>query len=168
MDKRTVRDLAPAVRVLARGNWRDAADRVVLGYDERFLRRRRLVTAGGAGFMVDLSDTVNLAGGEAFGLADGTCIEVVAAREAVMVVRGDLPRLAWHIGNRHTPAQIEPDRLLIRADPVLEGMLTGLGARVTKAMEPFSPETGAYGMGRTMGHHHGDGAPGTDPWGTDA
>lgn len=154
MDKRAVGDLAPATRIMVVGAWRDAVDRVVLGYDERFLRRKRLVTAGGAGFMVDLPDTVNLAGGEAFGLADGTCIEVVAAREAVLVVRGDLARLAWHIGNRHTPAQIEGDRLLIRADPVLEGMLAGLGASVTKAMEPFAPETGSYGMGRTMGHDH--------------
>lgn len=153
--KRTVSDLDPATRILPRGAWRDAVDRVVLGYDERFLRRKRLVTAGGRGFMVDLPDTANLAGGEAFGLADGTCIEVVAAREPVLIVRGDLARLAWHIGNRHTPCQIEADRLLIRADPVLEGMLSGLGAKVAKAMEPFSPETGAYGMGRTMGHDHG-------------
>jgi urease accessory protein len=66
-----------------------------------------------------------------------------------------LPRLAWHIGNRHTPCQIAADHLLIRADHVLEGMLRGLGAGVTPTMAAFAPEGGAYGHGRTMGHDHG-------------
>ncbi len=46
-------------------------------------------------------------------------------------------------------------RLLIREDHVLEAMLAHLGARVSRAIEPFTPEGGAYGMGRTMGHEHG-------------
>lgn len=164
MAERATGDLAPAVAVLAAGSWGDeAADRVLLGYEERFLRRRRLATEGGRAFLVDLPETVNLRGGEAFRLADGTRVAVVAAPEPVLVVTGDLARLAWHIGNRHTPAQIEPDRLLIRADPVLEGMLAGLGARVTRSMEPFRPETGAYGTGRTMGHDHAGHAHGPGP-----
>ena len=68
-----------------------------------------------------------------------------------------LMRLAWHIGNRHTPCQIEAGRLLIREDHVLEAMLRQLGATVTKVREPFTPEGGAYGHGRTMGHDHGHG-----------
>ena len=68
-----------------------------------------------------------------------------------------LVELAWHIGNRHTPCQIEGGRLLIRRDHVMETMLRGLGASVSHACEPFTPEGGAYGHGRTMGHDHGDG-----------
>ena len=67
----------------------------------------------------------------------------------------DLHRLAWHIGNRHTPCQIEPTRLLIRRDHVLEAMLAQLGAKVAYVTEAFKPEGGAYGTGRTMGHSHG-------------
>ena len=142
--------------IAARGEWRDAIDHVALDYEGRFLRRKRLVAASGAGFLVDLPEVTNLVGGEAFVLSDGRCIEVRPAREPVLVVRGpSLPRLAWHIGNRHTPCQIEADRLVIRADHVLEGMLKGLGAQVSAAMETFQPEGGAYGMGRTMGHEHG-------------
>ena len=81
-------------------------------------------------------------------------MEVAAAAEAVLVVKGDITRLAWHLGNRHTPCQIEADRLVIRADHVLADMLRGLGATVTPAEAPFTPEGGAYGMGRTMGHAH--------------
>ena len=95
--------------------------------------------------------------GDAFALSDGRSIVVRAAAEPVLVITGDLPRLAWHIGNRHTPCRIEPDRLIIRQDHVLEAMLRQLGADPQPALLPFSPEGGAYGHGRTFGHDHGHG-----------
>ncbi|NBB98687.1 MAG: urease accessory protein UreE, partial [Alphaproteobacteria bacterium] len=55
----------------------------------------------------------------------------------------------------HTPCQIAADCLVIRQDHVLEAMLAKLGADVTPDTRPFTPEGGAYGMGRTMGHSHG-------------
>jgi urease accessory protein len=146
----------PVAQTLHRaGQWpRLATARVVLGYEDRFLRRKRLVTAAGDSFMVDLAETTNLLAGDAFELSDGRLVEIAAASEPVLVIRGDLVRLAWHIGNRHTPCQIEADRLVIRADHVLADMLRGLGATVTEAHAPFTPEGGAYGSGRTMGHAH--------------
>lgn len=134
---------------------RKPVDQVVLGYDERFLRRKRLMTTAERGVMIDLAETISTEAGDCFELMDGRLIEIVAAAEPVLIVRGDLPRLAWHIGNRHTPCQIEHDRLVIRDDHVLKAMLVQLGATVTHAMEPFTPEGGAYGHGRTMGHDHG-------------
>lgn len=152
-------DLPPA-RAILRGPRppQTPHDVVVLDYDARLLRRKRLETAHGQGFLVDLAETVSLNQGDCFQLDDGRLIEVIAAEEPLVQVQGDLPRLAWHIGNRHTPCQIEPDRLLIRQDHVLEAMLAGLGARLTRRMEPFLPEGGAYGHGRTMGHDHGPAA----------
>ena len=145
----------PSARTIRRsGAWTGAHDCVVLSYDERFLRRKRLTTVHDEAFLVDLPETLSLDHGDAFELADGRLLEVIAAEEDVLVITGDLPRLAWHIGNRHTPCQIERDRLVIRQDHVLEAMLRGLGATVTHAMEPFTPEGGAYGHGRTMGHSH--------------
>lgn len=146
----------PLAQILHRsGQWpRLAMARVVLGYDERFLRRKRLITASGDAFMVNLEETTNVLAGDAFELTDGRLVEIAAAAEAVLIVTGDLTRLAWHIGNRHTPCQIEADRLVIRADHVLADMLRGLGAVVTAADAPFTPEGGAYGMWRTMGHAH--------------
>ncbi|MBD9525903.1 urease accessory protein UreE [Paracoccus sp. PAR01] len=134
-----------------------AEDTVVLDYEGRFLRRKRLISRAGLSFLVDLPETVSLDPGDAFRLESGQLIGVVAAMEPCLRVEGPLPRLAWHIGNRHTPCQIEADHLLIRADHVLEGMLRGLGATVTATMAPFAPEGGAYGHGRTMGHDHGPG-----------
>jgi urease accessory protein len=148
--------MLPVAQTLHRaGQWpRLATGRVVLGYDERFLRRKRLVMASGDAFLVDLAETMNLLAGDAFELDDGSLVEIAAAEEPVLVIKGDLVRLAWHIGNRHTPCQIEADRLVIRADHVLANMLRGLGASVTEAQTPFTPEGGAYGLGRTMGHAH--------------
>ncbi len=147
--------LPTALIVHRTGAWpRLATGRVVLGYDARFLRRKRLMTASQEPFMVDLPETTNLHAGDAFELSDGRLIEVVAADEDALIITGDLARLAWHIGNRHTPCQIEADRLIIRADHVLAAMLAGLGAGVTAARIPFTPEGGAYGIGRTMGHAH--------------
>ncbi len=146
----------PAARTLHRaGQWAGAADRVTLTHEERFLRRRVLTTAGGARFLVDLPQTASLNHGDAFELDDGRLIEVIAAEEELLEVTGpDLARLAWHIGNRHMPCQIEATRLLIRRDHVIRDMLEKLGAGLRDVTEPFTPEGGAYGHGRTHAHAH--------------
>lgn len=146
--------LGTAVAVLPHGHGRRIVGRVVLDYEARCLRRKRLATEGGALFLVDLPQTVSLDGGAAFVLEDGTAVEVAEAHEPVLRIEGDLPRLAWHIGNRHCPCEIRADHLVIRADKVLEDMLAKLGARVTRSLAPFRPEGGAYGHGRTFGHSH--------------
>ena len=133
----------------------ETADSVTLTYDDRFLRRKVLITAHGERFLVDLPQTTSLNHGDAFELDDGRLIGVIAARERLLEVTGpDLARLAWHIGNRHTPCQIAPDRLLIPNDHVLAQMLEKLGAGLRQTVEPFTPEGGAYGSGRTHGHAH--------------
>ena len=132
----------------------DASDHVALSYDDRFLRRKVLTTAAGLRFLVDLPQTTSLGHGDLLELDDGRLIAVRAAPEALLAVRGDLVRLAWHIGNRHSPCQIEADRLLIPADKVLAEMLALLGADVSEVSAPFTPEGGAYGHGRTLSHAH--------------
>lgn len=133
----------------------DAYAQVSLDYDGRFLRRKVLSTDDGESFLVDLAQTRSLNHGGILVLEDGREIEIVAAPEDLLEVSGDnLLRLAWHIGNRHTPCQIEPDRLLIQRDHVIRDMLVQLGADVREIVEPFTPEGGAYGHGRTHGHAH--------------
>lgn len=149
-------DLPPARSFLRAGYWSGTPrDTLSLGYEERFLRRKLLHTASGGHLLVDLAETTSLDHGDALLLEGGGLVKVQAAPEPLLSVMGDLPRLAWHIGNRHTPCQIEGDRLLIRRDHVLEAMLRGLGAEVAPLTAPFTPEGGAYGHGRTMGHDHG-------------
>ncbi len=147
----------PARLHLPKGQWHGAAEAVVtLSYDERFLRRKRLMTDAGEPLMVDLAQTLSLDPGDALETDDGRRIEVRAADEPVVRVTGpNLARLAWHIGNRHTPCEVQESWLVIRQDHVLEAMLVGLGASLTHVIGPFRPEGGAYGHGRTLGHDHG-------------
>jgi urease accessory protein len=93
---------------------------------------------------VDLSRTVRVAGGAAFRLEDGRLVEVIAAEERLWEVRGDLPRLAWHVGNRHAACEVWDDHLRVLREPVMGRMLEGLGARLSEVSAPFEPEGGAY------------------------
>ena len=93
-------------------------------------------------------------------------VRVIAADEDTSRIRCSaneaLLRCAFHLGNRHTQAQVGSDTagafLRIRRDPVLTDMLVGLGAAVTDETAPFEPESGAYGGGH---HAHGEGHGGT-------
>ncbi|MGV8854918.1 MAG: urease accessory protein UreE [Devosia sp.] len=128
-------------------------DTITLPHDERRLRRKLLTCSGGTEVMVDFPATVTLDHDGALVLADGRFVTVLAAPELLYQIRAGstahLVRLAWHIGNRHTSAQLEDDRILIKRDHVLKTMLEGLGALVDDVTEPFFAEHGAY-------HSHGD------------
>jgi urease accessory protein len=145
-----------AAKIHPAGSWAvDPADTVVLEFDDRHRRRTVMCGVHGLTFLLDLPEAVMLRGGDALQLEDGRLIEVVAAPEALVEVRakapGELIRLAWHIGNRHLPAQILPNAIRIRSDHVIEEMLRGLGARVALIEAPFDPEGGAYA---TADHPH--------------
>lgn len=132
-----------------------AADEIALDYQSRFLRRKMLRTSGGQSLLVDLAQTTSLDHGGVLVLEDGQEVTIVAAPEALLEVTGDnLARIAWHVGNRHTPCQVEKERLLIQRDHVIHDMLLKIGASVQEVEEPFTPEGGAYGHGRTHGHTH--------------
>jgi urease accessory protein len=134
-------------------------DLVTLDHDGRTLRREVVETVHGARVLVDLAAATTLRHGELLALEDGRTVEVIAAEEDLTEVRAAEPtglaRLAWHLGNRHLPTQIEPDRLLIRRDPVIERMLAQRGARLAAVREPFHPEGGAYAHGAAPAHAQG-------------
>lgn len=147
-----------ATQVKPRGSWRqnEAKDRIVLAFDQRWRRRLMLTTAKGSPFLLDLPQAQVLRHGDALMLEGGGLIAVEAAGEDLLDVRGttqiSLARLAWHLGNRHTPTAIEDDRILVRKDHVLADMLRKLGAEVTEVVAPFDPEGGAYATGHAHGH----------------
>jgi len=137
------------------------ADTVVLDFDDRHRRRMAMTGTRGLAFLLDLENAVALRGGDALVLDDGRLVEVVAAPEPLIEIRGADPqhlvRVAWHLGNRHLPTQITARGLRIRRDHVIEAMVKGLGARVIEIEAPFDPEGGAYAGG---GHAHApDSAP---------
>jgi len=124
-----------ATQVRAQHRWTVApADTVVLDFDDRHRRRMAMTATRGLEFLLDLENAVVLRGGDALVLDDGRLIEVVAAPESLIEIRGTDPqhlvRVAWHLGNRHLPTQIIGKGLRIRRDHVIEAMVRGLGARV--------------------------------------
>jgi urease accessory protein len=148
-----------AVSSSTAGSWpeQEARDSVTLAYDERFRRRIRLATDKGAELLLDLPKAVALGDGDGLRLEDGGWVRVAAAHEPLVELTGDpslLLRLAWHLGNRHTPAQLLPGALRIRPDHVLVEMARNLGAEVRELAAPFQPESGAYAQSGGHGHDH--------------
>lgn len=148
-----------ATQVRPQIRWTEAAaDTVVLGFDDRHRRRMAMTGTRGLEFLLDLKEAVALRGGDALVLDDGRLIEVVAAPEPLVEIRGTDPhhlvRVAWHLGNRHLPTQIVGKGLRIRRDHVIEDMVRGLGARVIVIEAPFDPEGGAYAGGGHAAHGH--------------
>lgn len=156
-----------ATQVLGQYRWTKApADTVVLDFDDRHRRRMAMTGTRGLEFLLDLENAVALRGGDALVLEDGRLIEVVAAPEPLIEIKGADPahlvRIAWHLGNRHLPTQIMGKGLRIRRDHVIEEMVKGLGARVVEIEAPFDPEGGAYAAAHAAqdhghghaGHHH--------------
>jgi urease accessory protein len=148
-----------ATRVQGQHRWVETpADTVVLDFDDRHRRRMAMTGTRGLEFLLDLENAIALRGGDALVLEDGRLVEVVAAPEPLVEIRGADPlhlvRVAWHLGNRHLPTQIMPKGLRIRRDHVIEAMVQGLGARIIEIEAPFDPEGGAY----ASGHAHAPGA----------
>ncbi len=135
-----------------------AKDSVVLAYEDRHRRRMTMTCEGGFRFLLDLPQATTLQAGDHLILTTGETIAVKAAAEPLMIATCQdthhLIRTAWHVGNRHLPAQILPDRLVLRWDHVIAEMLEVLGCDVTRKDGPFTPEGGAYDHGRTHGHEH--------------
>jgi len=152
-----------ALAVAPPGHWPpEAAATVTLGYDDRHRRRVVLVADSGMRFLLDLPETTLLHEGDGLQLEDGSWLVVRAAAEDLVEVtapeREALVRFAWHLGNRHLPADLGLDRILIRDDHVIVDMLRRLGATVRRVRAPFNPERGAYQA--SQAHHQHDHAHG--------
>ena len=134
------------------------AGELILPYELREKSRLRAALSSGEEVAVFTVRGTVLRDGDLLRGDDGRVVRIIAAAEATYRVAcptpRDLLRCAFHLGNRHTQAQVGDGFLRIRQDSVLKEMLEGLGATVTPEDAPFEPESGAYGGGH--GHHHGD------------
>lgn len=132
------------------------APTLTLPYDARCKSRLAATLDNGEEVALVLPRGTVLADGDVLVADDGGLVRIVAAAEAVLLVRAadtlTLTRAAYHLGNRHTPVEVGADYLKLEADPVLEDMLRRLGTVVERATLPFQPEAGAYGGGHRHGH----------------
>ncbi|WP_029029336.1 urease accessory protein UreE [Salinarimonas rosea] len=138
-------------------------DTVTLDHEGRNRRRIALTGDGGLAFLLDLDKATALADGDAVKLEDGRLVQVKAAAQPLLEITAENPlrllRLAWHIGNRHTQAEITADAVYIERDHVLAEMVRGQGGLAREVERAFHPERGAYdhecGHGHDCGHDHG-------------
>ena len=142
-------------KIIHHNNDKEAFDEISLSYEERFIRRKKLIANNGTEFLVNLEETVSVDENHYFELDNGKLIKVISKEENLIEIKGDnLKQIIWHIGNRHLPCQIEENRILIQDDAVILDMVIKLHGNVKKVFEKFNPEGGAYGMGRTHSHKH--------------
>jgi urease accessory protein len=141
-------------------------DTVTLDHEGR--NRRRIALRGDAGleFLLDLDRVTTLADGDAVELEDGRLVGVRAAPQRLLAIRAEDPlrlvRVAYHVGNRHAPAEVAEDALYVEDDHVLAEMVRAQGCTATRVLRPFQPERGAYdhvgmhehGAGQSTHHHH--------------
>jgi urease accessory protein len=136
------------------------AGAVTLPHEERYRRRAVLSSDEGFDILLDLEKPLRLEDGDALKLEDGRLVRVVAAAEELVEVTSDNParlaRAAWHLGNRHTPAELTASAIYFAKDHVLVEMLRGLGLSTRPVKRPFKPERGAYDGAHHDGHQqHG-------------
>ena len=153
-----------ATSVIAAGHRHDrpVADTVILDYAQRNAQKLTVTGAKGGIIDIDLHQPVLLRTDDILVLDDGNLVEVVAALEPLIEVRvpdvASLARLAWHLGDRHVPVQMLPNRMRARRDSAIESLLTSLGAKLVMIEAPFEPEGGAYlqQSGAACDHHDHD------------
>lgn len=123
-------------------------DSLTLDHDDRNRRRLALKADGGLDILLDLDKATALGDGDAVKLEDGRLVLIKAAPQSLLEIRAENPlrlmRVAWHIGNRHTPAEITADAIYIENDHVLAEMVRGQGCAMNAVNRPFQPERGAY------------------------
>ena len=136
---------------------RPVVDTVILDYTQRSAQKVTVTSVKGTTIEIDLHEPVRLRTDDLLVLEDGGLVEVVAAPEALVEARAadlaGLSRLAWHLGDRHVPVQVLPNRIRARRDVAIESLLASLGAKLAIIDAPFEPEGGAYAS--SHGHDHG-------------
>ena len=136
-------------------NNQEITDEISLTYEERFIRRKKLITDKGIEFLVNLKEAKNIDENQFFELDNGKLIKIISKKENLIEVTGDnINKIIWHLGNRHVQVEIKNNKVLIEDDPIILDMILKLKGNVKKVFEKFNPEGGAYGLGRTHSHKH--------------
>jgi urease accessory protein len=148
----SVTKLIPGGRGLA-AVLRKRAESVELDWDVRQKSRFDATDSAGRALGVFLPRGSVVRGGDVLVAEDGS-LRVTACAEHGGPA--DLPRAAYHLGNRHVQLEVRPDHLQLEPDPVLADLLRSMHLIVREIQAPFEPEGGAYAAVQAHhGHDHG-------------
>jgi urease accessory protein len=136
-------------------------DTITLDHQDRHRRRMVMKADGGLEFLLDLGAAAVLEDGDALKLEDGKLVRIAAKPEDLFEITTENPlrlmKVAWHLGNRHVPAEVTKEAIYIAPDHVLVDMVRGLGAKAELVKRAFRPEQGAYHEHAAQDHGHGHG-----------
>ena len=146
------------LEITERLNLAERYDAVIsLDYDSRKRGRlkTRTETSEDAGLFLERGQV--LMDGDYLKATDGRVVLVQAAVEQLTMASTTDPvmfaKICYHLGNRHTPVEIQPGSVFFQPDHVLSDLCRQWGLCVVDVERPFAPERGAYGK-HAGGHHH--------------
>jgi urease accessory protein len=131
---------------------------ILLDYDSRKRGRFKTLTETDeeAGLFLDRGQI--LSEGDYLKATDGRVVLVKAATEKLTKASTNDPilfaKICYHLGNRHTPVEIQPGSVRFQPDHVLADLCRHWGLEVKDFEGSFNPEKGAYGQHSVGGHHH--------------
>ncbi len=133
-------------------------DILELPYDHRKRGRIKAETARGLAVGLFLERGKCLQDGDLLEAESGEVIQIVAAKEELIVAKANDPlqfaKICYHLGNRHVPLQIGDFWIRFQPDHVLEELCRYYHLEVSKEQAPFQPESGAYGAHSSHQHSH--------------
>lgn len=148
------------LEIIERLNLAERHDAVIsLDYDSRKRGRLKTLTetSEDAGLFLERGQV--LMDGDCLKATDGRVVLVQAAVEQLTRASTRDPvlfaKICYHLGNRHTPVEIQPGSVFFQPDHVLSDLCRHWGLGVEDVERPFAPERGAYGR-HAGGHHHDD------------
>jgi urease accessory protein len=131
---------------------------ISLDYDSRKRGRFKTLTETDeeAGIFLDRGQT--LMDGDYLRATDGRVVLVKAAAEPLTEASTTDPvlfaKICYHLGNRHTPVDIQTGAVRFQPDHVLSDLCRQWGLQVVDIAASFNPERGAYGQHAGGSHHH--------------
>lgn len=127
-------------------------DWVELDWDQLGKRILRIESAEGRDIAISLEQPGMMRSGHVLAEDGDTVIAVRTVAEDALVYRArtidEMGRVAFEIGNRHTPCVIEEGTISVRFDPTLVELLEGIDVEFERTEYRFA-EPIKYG-----GHHH--------------
>ena len=148
------------LEIIERLNPAERHDAVIsLDYDSRKRGRLKTLTetSEDAGLFLERGQV--LMDGDYLKATDGRVVLVQAAVEQLTRASTTDPvlfaKICYHLGNRHTPVEIQPGSVFFQPDHVLSDLCRQWGLEVEDVGKAFAPESGAYGK-QAGGHHHDD------------
>ena len=128
--------------------WEGNCQKIFLNHEQRKSGRLKLKYKDREDIFITGDRSEVILNGDYYMSVSGSVILIESAKEKLLHIETrrkiDLLKIAYHLGNRHSPIQINHSWLRILDDPVLTHIVQGLGG-VTKSIEDaFEPELGAY------------------------